>query len=116
MDGVLVNYNAYFNSYYLMWIIIILVVISCVFTCGYGIEFIGKTEFPTAPKVSVIQLLFINNTTLVNAQDLQLPATTLADSCYNMMFYNWLYSLTTAPELPATTLANSCYIVCSRLY
>ena len=37
-----------------------------------------------------------------------LPATTLADSCYQEMFYKCT-SLTTAPELPATTLANSCY-------
>ena len=37
-----------------------------------------------------------------------LPATTLANSCYDNMFYNCT-SLTTAPELPATTLANYCY-------
>ena len=38
----------------------------------------------------------------------ELPATTLADSCYYNMFSNCT-SLTTAPELPATTLADSCY-------
>ena len=37
-----------------------------------------------------------------------LPATTLADGCYQEMFYKCT-SLTKAPELPATTLANSCY-------
>lgn len=37
-----------------------------------------------------------------------LPATTLATSCYSNMFY-YCTSLTTAPELPATTLANGCY-------
>ena len=37
-----------------------------------------------------------------------LPATTLAESCYNSMFTGCT-SLTTAPELPATTLAESCY-------
>ena len=37
-----------------------------------------------------------------------LPITTLADSCYQEMFYKCA-SLTTAPVLPATTLANSCY-------
>ena len=38
-----------------------------------------------------------------------LPATILADSCYSSMFSNCT-SLTTAPELPSTTLANSCYL------
>ena len=38
-----------------------------------------------------------------------LPATTLADNCYNGMFTNcWL--LTSAPALPATTLKPYCYI------
>jgi hypothetical protein len=38
----------------------------------------------------------------------QLPATTLADYCYSNMFRGCT-SLTTAPELPATTLAEGCY-------
>ena len=38
----------------------------------------------------------------------ELPATTLADHCYDNMFY-WCSLLTTAPELPATTLARNCY-------
>ena len=38
----------------------------------------------------------------------ELPATTLAESCYDHMFVNCA-SLTQAPELPATTLAESCY-------
>ena len=37
-----------------------------------------------------------------------LPATTLATTCYNDMFSRCT-SLTSAPELPATTLANYCY-------
>ena len=37
-----------------------------------------------------------------------LPATTLADNCYNGMFRE-CSSLTTAPELPATILASDCY-------
>ena len=37
-----------------------------------------------------------------------LPATTLANYCYNNMF-NGCTSLTAAPALPATTLANYCY-------
>ena len=38
-----------------------------------------------------------------------LPATTLAENCYYRMFYNCT-SLTTAPALPATTLADFCYV------
>jgi len=38
----------------------------------------------------------------------ELPATTLAEHCYEYMFYGCT-SLETAPELPATTLAESCY-------
>ena len=38
----------------------------------------------------------------------ELPATTLADYCYNNMFCNCT-SLTSAPVLPATKLANNCY-------
>ena len=37
-----------------------------------------------------------------------LPATTLAEYCYQYMF-NGCTSLVNAPELPATTLANYCY-------
>ena len=37
-----------------------------------------------------------------------LPATTLVDRCYNGMFYGCT-ALTSAPELKAETLANSCY-------
>ena len=38
----------------------------------------------------------------------ELPATTLADYCYNQIFYGCA-GLTTAPELPATTLVERCY-------
>ena len=38
----------------------------------------------------------------------ELPATTLAKSCYSGMFLT-CSSLAQAPELPATTLANGCY-------
>ncbi len=52
--------------------------------------------------------LFCNNVFLVSAEDLLLPATTLADQCYMYMF-DGCTSLTTAPTLPATTLADRCY-------
>ena len=53
--------------------------------------------------------LFRGCTKLVSAENLILPATTLASNCYANMFYG-CSSLTTAPALPATTLANSCYL------
>ena len=46
--------------------------------------------------------------TVIDASNLVLPATTLADYCYASMFQGCT-NLTTAPELPATTLAQSCY-------
>jgi len=49
-----------------------------------------------------------NECKVVNAENLSLPATTLANDCYFSMFYGCT-SLTAAPELPATTLANDCY-------
>ena len=52
--------------------------------------------------------LFRQCTNLVSAENLVLPATTLATSCYSSMFRNCT-SLTTAPALPATTLAEHCY-------
>ena len=50
--------------------------------------------------------MFFNCTSLTSAP--KLPATTLARSCYNSMF-SGCTSLTAAPELPATTLVYSCY-------
>jgi hypothetical protein len=52
--------------------------------------------------------LFYECDAIVDASKLELPATTLADNCYEFMFYG-CSSLTTAPELPATTLASHCY-------
>lgn len=52
--------------------------------------------------------LLRNNTALVSAENLELPATTLADFCYATMFQGCT-SLVSAPALPATTIANYCY-------
>jgi hypothetical protein len=52
--------------------------------------------------------MFKNCTGIVSVEPTFLPATTLASSCYENMFYGCT-SLTTAPELPATTLADYCY-------
>jgi hypothetical protein len=51
--------------------------------------------------------MFYGCTGLIKAPEL--PATTLAEGCYNGMFQGCT-SLTQAPELPATTLAGNCYI------
>jgi hypothetical protein len=67
----------------------------------------------TAPQLPATTLaetcyyrMFYGCTSLVNAPEL--PATTLAGGCYQEMF-SGCTSLTTAPELPATTLADGCY-------
>ena len=51
---------------------------------------------------------FENDTNLISASALTLPATTLAEYCYSSMF-SGCTGLTAAPTLPATTLAESCY-------
>lgn len=52
--------------------------------------------------------LFYNCTTIVGVSGDFLPATTLANNCYDSMFRDCT-SLQTAPELPATTLKDYCY-------
>ena len=72
----------------------------------YGDNFKGKVDL--TGKDGAFNNLFSNNSNVVNAESLSLPATTLAQSCYYYMF-NGCTALTTAPVLPATTLAQSCY-------
>ena len=48
------------------------------------------------------------NTNVVNAENLILPATTLTSECYKCMFASCT-SLITTPELPATSLTAYCY-------
>ena len=72
----------------------------------FGDNFSDKVDLTS--KNYVFRNLLQNCTSLVDASDLVLPATTLANSCYYYMFYGCT-SLKTAPELPATTLANNCY-------
>ena len=71
----------------------------------YGDEFKEQTSF--SENTNHFKYLFLS-AKIINAENLSLPATTLANKCYQYMFYNCT-SLTTAPELPATTLAESCY-------
>ena len=71
----------------------------------YGDDFTNKL---TISSTYAFFGLFRDCAKLVSAENLILPATTLADDCYYNMFYGCT-SLTTAPELPATTLATECY-------
>ena len=72
----------------------------------YGDNF--KEQTSLSGKNYAFCKLFTNCTAIVNANELILPATTLADYCYQYMFQRCT-NLTTAPELPATTLASWCY-------
>ena len=75
--------------------------------------FLGCGSLTSAPELPATTLanhcynnMFRSCTSLTAAPEL--PATTLTEYCYYMMFYNCT-SLTVAPELPATTLADHCY-------
>ena len=79
----------------------------------YGDNFYGQTVLDTPYSFHRLFASFrigvmyeYNN--IIDASNLILPATTLADDCYFFMFKSCT-SLTTAPVLPATTLANGCY-------
>lgn len=103
-----------------------------VMSLAYGDNFSGQTTIENSYQFS---RLFSGATHITSAENLVLPATTLAQGCYQYMFqgctsltttptilpattltqscYNTMFfgctSLTTAPVLPATTLANKCY-------
>lgn len=70
----------------------------------YGDNFIGQTTL----NARAFMHLFYQLNKLINASNLILPATTLAERCYSDMFYGCT-SLTYLPSLPATTLAIGCY-------
>ena len=85
-------------------------------TAGFEVEgnimsLINSANFDTLTTLEssyTFNNLFNGCSKLVSAQNLVLPAMTLAKSCYRNMFYNCT-SLATAPELPATKLAQDCY-------
>jgi len=80
----------------------------------HGDDFIGETTVTDHMFYSLFSDLYGEDygtpleCLIINAENLILPATTLAFSCYANMF-GGCTSLTTAPELPATTLAERCY-------
>lgn len=81
----------------------------------YGDNFENQTSL--AGKRHAFQGLFSGCTNLVNAEYLELPATTLEYWCYTNLFRRT--GIRKAPVLPATTLAEGCYInmfsVCPNL-
>ena len=72
----------------------------------YGDNFKEQYSFPSGTTNNFYSMF--ENSPVVSAENLVLPATTLANACYANMF-NGCTSLTTAPKLPATTLASNCY-------
>jgi len=80
---------------------------------GNIMSLIQKTGFETLTTLTAanaFRRLFRNNTKLIDASNLLLPAATLTNSCYRGMFQGCT-NLTAAPkELPATSLADNCYI------
>ena len=72
----------------------------------YGDNFISQTNL--TGKDYAFASLFYTCSYLASIENLVLPATTLASSCYSYMFAG-CGRVTTAPELTATILTNSCY-------
>ena len=74
----------------------------------YGDNFFGQTTFQSNTERNV-SYLFTMCSGLVDASDLELPATALTSHCYSGMFDD-CWNLTAAPKtLPATVLAYNCY-------
>lgn len=73
----------------------------------FGDDFKNQTSLEG--KTYALYSLFSGNTNVTSAENLSLPATTLADSCYQNMF-SGCRNLTTAPQLPALNLTESCYL------
>lgn len=70
-----------------------------------GDDFVGNK---TLTEINTFYHLFADNSKLLSAKHLILPATTLTSYCYAYMFWNCA-NFTTAPQLPATTLSTFCY-------
>ena len=88
----------------------------------YGDNFSGQTTISTDLAFSGLLAgpnAYQNNTTLLSAKNLVLPATTLSTQCYSMMFRNATNLKSCPMELPATTLPNYAYsemfLKCSSL-
>lgn len=73
----------------------------------YGDNFVGQTAMNDYQFTSLFDSVW-QESYLISAENLVLPATALTIGCYMSMFKGCA-SLTTAPVLSATTLAESCY-------
>lgn len=72
----------------------------------YGDNFENQTAFPAGSESNFCGL-FRSDTTLLNAENLVLPATTITPLCYEYMF-NSCISLLTSPTMSVTTLSHQC--------
>ena len=76
----------------------------------YGDDFEGVTTMEGKPHLSgLFTPLYFNGLGVVSAENLLLPATTLAERCYYHMFRGCTKLVTAPAILPATTLAKNCY-------
>ena len=78
-----------------------------IMSLSYGDNFYDKTTLDETVNWH-FKNIFCGCTKLISAENLILPATTLAYGCYESMF-DGCSSLTKAPILPATKLASACY-------
>lgn len=97
--------NAQYNSRGIFKSTSSFIVYGNIMSLVYGDNFSGQTTLTSG---DTFTNLFSECSGLASAENLILPATTLADYCYAGMFAACT-SLTTTPELPATTLENGCY-------
>ena len=86
---------------------------NAVVSYAFNRVFEGCTSLTKAPALPATKLanncyqhMFYGCTSLTEAPEL--PATTISPYCYDNMFYGCT-SLTKAPELPATTISSYCY-------
>ena len=72
----------------------------------YGDNFIGQTSLKNIPYVFTGIFEYTN---IINAKNLVLPAVSLTEYCYCVMFDSCTL-LKSSPKLPATVLAEACYM------
>lgn len=71
----------------------------------YGADYMEQTIIS---KDYAFRSMFINDSNLISAKKLQLPAMKLSANCYRALL-NTCVNLVDSPELPATDLASNCY-------
>lgn len=71
----------------------------------YGADYRDKDVID---KEHAFRVMFLNDSYLISAKNLQLPAMTLSANCYRALL-NTCVNLVDSPALPATDLADYCY-------